>query len=142
MKIILQFASFFTCFISFTGSFLLNFLSQRHSSRCSYLDFRRCAIYEPPKGLTTPKWLFGIFSFKKKKTNKKLTSFSPMYFRFRDPVLGVIPSSLSINSSSVKELAIFPFDDGNCLPTGNMPLHIFVMKYRQMMNEIHVRHAK
>ena len=77
--------------------------------------FCRFAIFDPPVGHTKPTW------FRK--------SFEEV------SVVGSVPQ----NYSNVKELAIFPFDDGNCLPTGNMPLHIFVMKYRRMMNDLHVR---
>jgi ATP-dependent Lon protease len=44
--------------------------------------------------------------------------------------------SIEQNSTRIRELPIFPFDFGQCFPTGMMPLNIFVMKYRQMMNDI------
>lgn len=39
-------------------------------------------------------------------------------------------------NSSEKLLPLFPFDYGLCYPTGDMPLNIFVMKYRMLANDI------
>jgi len=35
----------------------------------------------------------------------------------------------------IRSLAIFPFDDACAFPTGVVPLNIFVMKYRQLVND-------
>ena len=33
-------------------------------------------------------------------------------------------------------LPLFPLDDGQCFPTGTQPLHLFMMPFRMMMNDI------
>ena len=40
------------------------------------------------------------------------------------------------STSTIKELPLFPFDFGSAFPTGQFPLNIFVMHFRQMMNDI------
>lgn len=74
----------------------------------------------------------------------------PRWFRRRglnvDPQTGIIGSVIltqnSNNSevpltdgSEIRSLAIFPFDDGCVFPTGMFPLNIFVMKFRQLVND-------
>ena len=35
-----------------------------------------------------------------------------------------------------RTLPLFPLDDGQCFPTGTQPLHLFMMPFRMMMNDI------
>ena len=38
--------------------------------------------------------------------------------------------------SEIRTLPLFPFDDGQAFPTGKMPLHLFMMPFRMMLNDI------
>lgn len=41
-----------------------------------------------------------------------------------------------INSKNVREIPIYPVDYEQAFPTGEIPLYVYVMKYRQLMNDI------
>lgn len=74
------------------------------------------------------------------------SDFIPPHFKFFDPQTPILDDSTQLfdfssnhDSSTIrttKEIPIFPFDFGVTFPTGEAPLNIFVMKYRQMMNDI------
>lgn len=42
-----------------------------------------------------------------------------------------------IPTPNIRQLAIFPFIDGQAFPTGVFPMNIFVMKYRMMINDVY-----
>lgn len=43
------------------------------------------------------------------------------------------------DDTNIRELSLFPFDNGNEFPTGYAPLNIFVMKFRLMMNDMFLK---
>eukprot|EP01041_Mallomonas_annulata_P001913 gene1913-3712_t len=78
----------------------------------------------------------------------RLASTPPVWFskgsKFEDdnfifgkpPPIEIDTVDSSTLPKNVRKLALFPLDDGAVFPTGQFPMHIFVMKFRQMMNDV------
>lgn len=70
----------------------------------------------------------------------KISEFNvPRWYRSSS---GLIIQQNEVNpmqSENIQTLPLFPLDDGNIFPLGMMPMHIFVMKYRQMINDLYDR---
>ena len=62
---------------------------------------------------------------------------TPRWFRYPSQQIVQHTAVNPMQSKSVQTLPLFPLDDGNIFPLGMMPMHIFVMKYRQMMNDLY-----
>jgi len=62
----------------------------------------------------------------------------PIWFKRSDELHSspVDINTITATNSRVRTLPIFPFDESLCFPTSSIDLHIFVMKYRMMMNDI------
>ena len=64
--------------------------------------------------------------------NPKVSTTSKL---FEIPEMPPLPSP----GSTIIEIPLFPFDFGVAFPTGEFPLNIFVMHFRQMMNDIQTK---
>ena len=49
----------------------------------------------------------------------------------------VAAASTSKTYAEIRTLPLFPFDDGCAFPTGDCPLHLFMMPFRMMLNDVH-----